>query len=293
MFDFQWKGKTWCIDAAKEDGSFGRLVNDDHKHPNCRMKKIEVDRRPHLCLFALKDIKQGQEITYDYGGTDWPWHSKVMEDNPAENNVQEKQQPSQSTSLLDHNTATSASVTEQQSSSEDSDEQDMCIPRLRRTKSVFMKDLIPDASDELFDSTPDSGEEYVPDSKDDRDESSSESSMIVKPLNLCRSDTDPVLPSSSVPDSTTPNVMDKSSHETMEVTDHSQVRDSDVVCNSPTNVQKKARLVVNSVKRKHDGGRAKENWFRTDNHKIKQKALNLCIVHIAKGCLPGRFSGGI
>ncbi|XP_047669348.1 uncharacterized protein LOC125141181 isoform X2 [Tachysurus fulvidraco] len=137
MFDFKWKGKTWCIDAAKEDGSFGRLVNDDHKHPNCRMKKIEVDRRPHLCLFALKDIKQGQEITYDYGGTDWPWRSKVMEDNPDENNVQEKH-PSQSTSLLDHNTATSASVTEQHSSSEDSDEQDMCIPRLRRTKSVFM-----------------------------------------------------------------------------------------------------------------------------------------------------------
>ncbi|XP_047669341.1 uncharacterized protein LOC125141181 isoform X1 [Tachysurus fulvidraco] len=254
MFDFKWKGKTWCIDAAKEDGSFGRLVNDDHKHPNCRMKKIEVDRRPHLCLFALKDIKQGQEITYDYGGTDWPWRSKVMEDNPDENNVQEKH-PSQSTSLLDHNTATSASVTEQHSSSEDSDEQDMCIPRLRRTKSVFMKDLIPDASDELFDSTPDSGEEYVPNSKDDSDESSSESSMIVKPLNLCRSDTDPVLPSSSVPDSTTPNVMDKSSHETMEVTDHSQVRDSDVACISPTNVQKNARVVVNSVKRKHDGGR--------------------------------------
>ncbi|GAA6089219.1 uncharacterized protein LOC125141181 isoform X1 [Tachysurus ichikawai] len=109
MFDLEWRGKTWCIDAAKEDGSFGT----------------------------------------------------VMEDNPAENNVQEKQQPLQSTSLLDHNTATIASVTEQQSSSEDSDEQDMCIPSLRRTKSVFMKDLIPDASDELFDFTPDSGEEYV------------------------------------------------------------------------------------------------------------------------------------
>ncbi|GAA6078014.1 uncharacterized protein LOC125141181 isoform X1 [Tachysurus ichikawai] len=291
MFDFQWKGKTWCIDAAKEDGSFGRLINDDHKHPNCRMKKIEVDRRPHLCLFALKDIKQGQEITYDYGGTDWPWRSKVMEDNPAENNVQEKQQPSQSTSLLDHNTATSASVTEQQSSSEDSDEHDMCIPRLRRTKSVFMKDLIPDASDELFDSTPDSGEEYAPDSKDDSDESSSESSMIVKPLNLCRSDTDPVLPSSSVPDSTTPNVMDKSSHETMEVTDHSQVRDSGVACNSPTNVQKNARVVVNSVKRKHDGGRVynKKHYCLFCFKPYNKMARHLEYVHstekeVAEGC---------
>lgn len=65
------------IDAAKEDGSFGRLVNDDDKHPNCNMKKIEVDGKPHLCLFAVTDIKEGDEITYDYGGTDWPWRTKV------------------------------------------------------------------------------------------------------------------------------------------------------------------------------------------------------------------------
>lgn len=64
------------IDASKEDGSFGRLVNDDHKHPNCRMKKIDVNENPHLCLFALDDIKQGEEITYDYG-FDCPWRTQV------------------------------------------------------------------------------------------------------------------------------------------------------------------------------------------------------------------------
>ncbi|KAF4073527.1 hypothetical protein AMELA_G00244120 [Ameiurus melas] len=42
MFDFRWKGETWGIDAVRE-GSSGRLVNDDHKHPNYRMKKTEVD----------------------------------------------------------------------------------------------------------------------------------------------------------------------------------------------------------------------------------------------------------
>lgn len=65
------------IDAAKEDASFGRLVNDHHKHPNCRMKETEVDGSPHLCLIALTDIKGGDEITYGYGGTDRPWHNKV------------------------------------------------------------------------------------------------------------------------------------------------------------------------------------------------------------------------
>uniref|UniRef100_A0A8P4GA03 SET domain-containing protein n=1 Tax=Dicentrarchus labrax TaxID=13489 RepID=A0A8P4GA03_DICLA len=77
MFDFHWQERTWCIDAAREDGSLGRLVNDDHNHPNCKMKKVISEGKPHLCLFALRDINVGEEITYDYGGTDWPWRKKV------------------------------------------------------------------------------------------------------------------------------------------------------------------------------------------------------------------------
>ncbi|TKS64906.1 N-lysine methyltransferase KMT5A [Collichthys lucidus] len=77
FFLFKWRGKAWCIDASREDGSFGRLVNDEHRHPNCRMKKIEVEGKPHLCLFALKDIKDGEEITYDYGGDDCPWRMQM------------------------------------------------------------------------------------------------------------------------------------------------------------------------------------------------------------------------
>ena len=69
----------FSIDAAIEDGSFGRLVNDDHIHPNCRMKKVVADGKPHLCLFAVRDIIPGEEITYDYGGTDWPWREKVSQ----------------------------------------------------------------------------------------------------------------------------------------------------------------------------------------------------------------------
>uniref|UniRef100_A0AAQ6AIE4 SET domain-containing protein n=1 Tax=Amphiprion ocellaris TaxID=80972 RepID=A0AAQ6AIE4_AMPOC len=77
MFAFKWRGKMWCIDASRDDGSFGRLVNDDHRHPNCKMKRIDVNGIPHLCLFALNDIKEGQEITYDYGGEDCPWRTQM------------------------------------------------------------------------------------------------------------------------------------------------------------------------------------------------------------------------
>ncbi len=30
-----------------------------------------------LCLFALKDIKEGEEIAYDYDGDDCPWRTQV------------------------------------------------------------------------------------------------------------------------------------------------------------------------------------------------------------------------
>ncbi|XP_042289756.1 N-lysine methyltransferase KMT5A-A-like isoform X3 [Thunnus maccoyii] len=77
MFEFLYNGKKLCIDAAREDDSLGRLVNDDHVSPNSRMRIITVDRKPHLCLFAIKDIRPGEEITYNYGDSDWPWRLKV------------------------------------------------------------------------------------------------------------------------------------------------------------------------------------------------------------------------
>ncbi|XP_037553169.1 N-lysine methyltransferase KMT5A-A-like, partial [Nematolebias whitei] len=76
LFEFYFNGKLWCVDAAKEDGSLGRLVNDDHINPNAKMKYLTQQGKPHLCLFAIKDINQGDEITYNYGDSDWPWRCK-------------------------------------------------------------------------------------------------------------------------------------------------------------------------------------------------------------------------
>ncbi|XP_041666278.1 N-lysine methyltransferase KMT5A-A-like [Cheilinus undulatus] len=77
LYEFDWKKSQWCIDASKEDGSLGRLVNDNHKYPNCIMKKVIVNNRPHLCLFAVRNIEVGMELDYNYGDSKWPWRQKV------------------------------------------------------------------------------------------------------------------------------------------------------------------------------------------------------------------------
>ncbi len=42
------------------------------------MKYFTVEGKPHLCLFAVRDISPGEEITYNYGDSDWPWRCKVV-----------------------------------------------------------------------------------------------------------------------------------------------------------------------------------------------------------------------
>ncbi|XP_032391770.1 uncharacterized protein LOC116701860 isoform X1 [Etheostoma spectabile] len=84
LFRFSWKGAQWCVDASKEDGTLGRLVNDDHVSPNCEMKTVVCEGKPHLCLFAVTEISPGEEITYNYGDSCYPWRSN-MEDSSASN----------------------------------------------------------------------------------------------------------------------------------------------------------------------------------------------------------------
>ncbi|XP_055362652.1 uncharacterized protein LOC121202050 isoform X6 [Betta splendens] len=93
MFDFCWKERMWCIDAAQEDDSLGRLVNDDHIYPNCKMKRVIAEGKPHLCLFALRDIKAGEEITYDYGGSDWPWRKQAKVQETASDTLSSEEVP--------------------------------------------------------------------------------------------------------------------------------------------------------------------------------------------------------
>lgn len=65
------------IDSTLEVDSgqwMGRLVNHGtHREQNCKMRCIEVNQVPKLCLFAIRDIPAGEELLYDYGVADLPW----------------------------------------------------------------------------------------------------------------------------------------------------------------------------------------------------------------------------
>ncbi|MCI4382430.1 hypothetical protein PGIGA_G00014790 [Pangasianodon gigas] len=93
---FIYNNTRYCIDASVDDGSLGRLVNDD-SNPNAKVKVISISRIPHLCLFALRDIQPGEEITYDYGGYDLPWRrgTWLCMGNPShlDNNKEECEEP--------------------------------------------------------------------------------------------------------------------------------------------------------------------------------------------------------
>ncbi|KAL7846082.1 hypothetical protein AOLI_G00242740 [Acnodon oligacanthus] len=65
------------------DDSLGRLVNDDHVRPDSKMKTITVAGKPHLCLFATRSITPGEEITYNYGDSEWPWRCKNIAETDA------------------------------------------------------------------------------------------------------------------------------------------------------------------------------------------------------------------
>ncbi|XP_048846151.1 uncharacterized protein LOC125717126 isoform X22 [Brienomyrus brachyistius] len=208
MFAFKWRGKMYCIDASKEDGSFGRLVNDDHRHPNCRMKKIDVNGNPHLCLFALNDINEGEEISYDYGGDDCPWRKQTTSIT-ANAMGPDDSRPSllSKTPIYD---ATEPNNTPQQIANED----EVFVPRLRRTKSIEMKDAVPDNSDELYDSTSGSNDDYIPDTtceSDSGSEYSFKQNLRTKNQSFDLLDVSGSV-SSQVCDSTTPDKMTYDDH---------------------------------------------------------------------------------
>ncbi|RZC37420.1 histone-lysine N-methyltransferase pr-set7 [Asbolus verrucosus] len=66
MYYFRHNNQQYCVDATAESGRLGRLVNHS-RSGNLITRTVSVDGKPRLVLIAKDDIKEGDEITYDYG----------------------------------------------------------------------------------------------------------------------------------------------------------------------------------------------------------------------------------
>ena len=55
------------------------MVNDAHQGPakNSVIKIIDNNNTHHLCLFALRNIEENEELRYDYGDPNLPWRKKT------------------------------------------------------------------------------------------------------------------------------------------------------------------------------------------------------------------------
>lgn len=68
IYFINFKEKKYCIDATKESGRYGRLLNHSKLKPNCKTRLVEYPNGvPRLIIEAIKDIKVDEELLYDYG----------------------------------------------------------------------------------------------------------------------------------------------------------------------------------------------------------------------------------
>ncbi|KAK6476632.1 hypothetical protein HHUSO_G23081 [Huso huso] len=151
VFELMLGRRTLWIDASVDDGSYARLINDNHQSPNLIVKLVNVDGVPYAAFFAARNIEKGEEIEYNYGG-------------PSHQYWWRKQNPSESyaTVLADEQSAQSESV-------ENGIISETSQVDLRRDSSSQQKSVV--ASDCEFEDYLSSGSSYVPDTDPEMEES--------------------------------------------------------------------------------------------------------------------------
>jgi len=68
-----------CSIDATNNARLGRYMNDApmrRMECNCLSKACYINKKPHLLVFAARDIQEGEELRYDYGTGNLPWRIK-------------------------------------------------------------------------------------------------------------------------------------------------------------------------------------------------------------------------
>lgn len=67
MYFFKYQERRMCVDATAETPFKGRLLNHSVLRPNLKPKVLDFGHFICVGLYAMKDIKMGEELLYDYG----------------------------------------------------------------------------------------------------------------------------------------------------------------------------------------------------------------------------------
>lgn len=82
--EFWFSGEKYCIDATREyELNISRLINHV-RNPNLKLfrpLKINIDEIPRVAMFAVKDIKEGDELFWNYFSTFNPVNCMLDKDN--------------------------------------------------------------------------------------------------------------------------------------------------------------------------------------------------------------------
>ncbi|WAR27814.1 hypothetical protein MAR_013518 [Mya arenaria] len=62
------------------DGTYahcvGRIINDEHKKTNCKVRLEEMKGKDVIAVYTIKDITKGSELRFDYGDKQEYWGKK-------------------------------------------------------------------------------------------------------------------------------------------------------------------------------------------------------------------------
>ncbi|XP_051980679.1 uncharacterized protein LOC127641950, partial [Xyrauchen texanus] len=72
------------MDASKEDKSLGRLVNDEHKNPTCKMRTVEVKKSLIFVYLLYETFYQVKKSLTTMATSDWPWRAKSLNEPSTE-----------------------------------------------------------------------------------------------------------------------------------------------------------------------------------------------------------------
>jgi len=53
------------VDATHASG-FGRMINDCHRKPNCKVVVEEIEGKPKLCIYTIRNVSRAEELRFDY-----------------------------------------------------------------------------------------------------------------------------------------------------------------------------------------------------------------------------------